>query len=302
MSSEKPRIGVAGLGIMGAGIAANFVAKGYPTAVWNRTAARAAPLVEQGAALAGSPLELARGSAFVVSSLSDPPAVLAFAHALLPGAHPALRWIETSTIGPDASLVAAELCRKAGVAYLEAPVTGSKVGARQGTLTVMTGGPAPLHELCAPIISQFATRVIHCGPVGAAAVVKLIGNSLISFMLEGLSETTVLAERAGISLEKVLEVVQASGFASPYWSFKGGAIQRRDFETHFSLDLLHKDQALALADAARRRVPMPGLAAIHQVTSAARALGFGGEDIAAQVKAVEAMAGGATTTAAERAR
>ena len=110
-------------------------------------------------------------------------------------------------------------------------------------------------------------------------------------MLEGIAEGATLGARAGIPIEKVLEVVQASGFSSPYWNFKGGAMARRDFETHFSLDLLHKDQTLALAEGQWYRVPMPGLAAIQQVTGMARALGFGREDIAAQIKAVETAAG-----------
>jgi 3-hydroxyisobutyrate dehydrogenase-like beta-hydroxyacid dehydrogenase len=120
---------------------------------------------------------------------------------------------------------------------------------------------------------------------------KLIGNTIISFMLEALAEGLTLGRASGLAPERILEVVQASGFASPYWAFKGGAMARRDFATHFSLDLLHKDQALALALGHEKRVPMPGLAALHEVVSAARALGHGGEDIAAVVTAIEAMAG-----------
>jgi 3-hydroxyisobutyrate dehydrogenase len=121
--------------------------------------------------------------------------------------------------------------------------------------------------------------------------VKLIGNTLISFMLEGFAESAVLAGRAGVPLETVLEVVQASALSSPYWTFKGGAMMRRDFETHFSLDLLFKDQALMLAEGATHGVSLPGLAAIHQVTGEARALGHGPKDIAAQLLAVENAAG-----------
>jgi 3-hydroxyisobutyrate dehydrogenase-like beta-hydroxyacid dehydrogenase len=182
-----------------------------------------------------------------------------------------------------------------GVAYLEAPVTGSKLGAKAGTLVVMTGGARELSDACEPVLAAFATKIIHCGPLGAAGVTKLCGNTIISFMLEALAEGAVVAQRAGVPLEKLLEVVQASGFASPYWTFKGGAMARRDFETHFSIDLMVKDQALMLAEAAARRVPMPGLAAIHQAMIAATALGLGGEDIAAQIKAVEAQAGGSAS-------
>lgn len=291
---QQPRIGFAGLGIMGSGMALNFVKKGYPLVVWNRDPARAAPLAAAGARVAASPRELAAGADFVVSCLATPQAVAAVAlgaDGLLAGAARGLRWIETSTIGSAAVLELGAAAAARGVELLEAPVTGSKVGAREGTLVVMTGGPRALHDACEPVLRAFATKVVYVGPLGAAAVMKLIGNTIISFMLEGLAEGAVLGERAGVPLEKILEVVQASGFASPYWAFKGGAMARRDFDTHFSLDLLHKDQALMLAEGGARGVPLPGLAAIHQVTSSARALGFGPEDIAAQLKAVEAAAG-----------
>lgn len=287
--TQLPRIGVCGLGLMGRGIAANYVKKGWPTVVWNRTAAAAQAIA--GAEVAPSPRALAAEVDYVVTSLSTPAAVEAVGAELLAGARAGLRWIETSTIGSEASLRLAAAAAARGVAYLEAPVTGSKNGARDGTLVVMTGGPAELHAECEPVIAAFAARIIHTGPVGAAAVVKLVGNTIITFMLEGLAEGAVLARRAGVPLDKLLEVVQASGFASPYWAFKGGAMARRDFETHFSLELLHKDQALALREGALRGVPLPGLAACHQVTASARALGHADKDIAAQLLAVEAAAG-----------
>jgi 3-hydroxyisobutyrate dehydrogenase-like beta-hydroxyacid dehydrogenase len=110
-------------------------------------------------------------------------------------------------------------------------------------------------------------------------------------MLEGLCEGLVMGRKGGLPIETILEVVMASGFASPYFTFKGGAISRRDFDTHFSIDLLVKDQTLMLEEAAQRRVPMPGLAAIREVCQAARAQGWGAEDIAAIVKALERGAG-----------
>jgi 3-hydroxyisobutyrate dehydrogenase len=294
MTAASLRIGFIGLGLMGEGMARNFLAKGFPLTVYNRTAARADALVAEGARRADSPRALAEASDVIVTCVADPAALEHVAlgeHGLLAGARAGVIWIDTSTIGAAASTRMAGRAIERGVRYLEAPVTGSKLGAKNGTLVVMTGGPRALHDECAPLIGVFASKIVHCGEVGAAAVVKLVGNTIISFMLEGLSEGAVLAERAGVSLGTILEVVQASGFASPYWGFKGGAMQRRDFETHFSLDLLHKDQRLMLAEAEALRVPMPGLAAIHAVTEVARAIGVGHEDIAAQVKAVEHLAG-----------
>jgi 3-hydroxyisobutyrate dehydrogenase-like beta-hydroxyacid dehydrogenase len=184
-----------------------------------------------------------------------------------------------------------ESLRAAGADILEAPVTGSKLGAERGTLLLMTGGRRETHDELMPVMMAMGTRAIYCGELGQASVVKLIGNTIISFMLEGLCEGLVVGGKAGLPLETILEVVMASGFASPYYTFKGQAIAARDWDTHFSIDLLVKDQTLMLHEAAARGVPMPGLAAIREVFQSARALGFGGEDIAAVVKALERQAG-----------
>jgi 3-hydroxyisobutyrate dehydrogenase-like beta-hydroxyacid dehydrogenase len=288
------RIGFAGLGLMGAGMARNFLKKGYTLTVWNRSRGRADELGAEGASVADTPRELAAASDVVFTCVADPAAIdtTAFGRdGLIAGARPGLRWVDCSTIGMAASMLAGREAAARGVAFLEAPVTGSKLGAASGQLTVMTGGARELHDELAPVIAAFAAKVIYCGPLGAASMTKLVGNTIISFMLEGLAEGAVVAARAGVKLETLLEVVQASGFASPYWTFKGGAMQRRDFETHFSIDLMHKDQALMLAEARARNVPMPGLAAIHEVMSTARACGWGAQDIAAQIKAVETLAG-----------
>ena len=174
---------------------------------------------------------------------------------------------------------------------LEAPVTGSRNAAEQGTLLFMTGGrPEVLDELM-PVLLAMGTKAIHCGEVGDASTVKLIGNSIISFMMEGLAEGAVVARKAGIPLEKLIEVVMASGYASPYFAFKGDAIRRRDFQQHFSIDLLVKDQTLMLGEAAAQGTALPGLAAIREVFQSARGQGLGQEDIAAVVKAVERAAG-----------
>ena len=137
-----------------------------------------------------------------------------------------------------------------------------------------------------PVMMAMGTKAIHCGEVGQASVVKLIGNSVISFMLEALCEGLAVAKRAEIAPQTVIDVIQASGYASPYYPFKAGAIAREDWDTHFSIDLMVKDQGLMLDEAAARKVPMPGLAAIREVYQAARARGWGQEDIAATYKVV----------------
>lgn len=279
---------------MGARMARHYLDKGFPLTVWNRTRERCAPLVAAGATEAATPRELAERSDVVVACVSDPPAVerLVFAEdGILGAARPGLTYLEASTISPSLSRRVDEALRAKGARMLEAPVTGSKMGAEKGTLILMTGGPRDLHDELMPVMMAIGSKAIYCGEMGQGSVVKLIGNGLISFMLEGLCEGLVLARKAGIPQETLLEVVMASGYQSPYFPFKGAAIAKRDWDTHFSIDLLVKDQTLALEEGSAHGVPMPGLAAIREVFQSARARGWGQEDIAAVVKVIESSAG-----------
>ncbi len=291
--AQRVRVGCAGLGLMGQGMAANLLKKGFLAGVWNRTPERCQGFASS-VRVARSPRELAEMSDVVVTCVSDPEAVerVVFAEdGVLAAARPGFRYVETSTIGPALTRRIADAFRARGAEALDAPMTGSKLGAAGGTLLFMTGGRAETHEELLPVLLAMGAKAVHCGESGQGALMKLINNTLISFMLEGLCEGLVVGRKGGLTLEKMLEVVMASGYASPYYAFKGGAIGRRDFETHFSIDLLVKDQGLMLAEAAAQRTPLPGLAAIREVHQAARALGHGAEDIAAVVKAVERMAG-----------
>lgn len=287
------RIGFVGLGIMGAGMVRNLVKNGYPVSVWNRSPARIAELGVEvlGAA---SPRALAEGADVVICCVSDPAAVerVVFAEdGVLAGARAGLRYVECSTVSPALVERVATALAARGAAMLEAPMTGSRAGADKGTLLFMTGGTPELHAELEPVLLAMGSKAIHCGATGRGALMKLVGNTLISFMLEGLCEALVVAKKGGLSVDGVLEVVGASGFASPYFDFKGRAIRDRDFSTNFSIDLLFKDQSLMLAEAAAQRTALPGLAAIREVLAAARGQELGKEDIAAIVKVIERNAG-----------
>jgi 3-hydroxyisobutyrate dehydrogenase-like beta-hydroxyacid dehydrogenase len=210
---------------------------------------------------------------------------------VLAAARPGFRYVEASTVSPELTRRIAEALRAKGADALEAPMTGSKMGAEKGTLLFMCGGRRQTFDELQPVLMAMGSKAILCGEIGDGSTVKLIGNTFISFLLEALCETAVLGRKAGVPLEKILEVVMASGFSSPYFPFKGGQITKRDFEQHFSVDLLVKDQTLMLAEAAKHKVSMPGLAAIREVCQAARGQGFGQEDIAAVVKVLERAAG-----------
>jgi len=291
---SKQRIGFAGLGLMGGRMARNVLDKGFPLTVWNRTPERSRPWAEAGAKVAASPRALAEATDIVVACVADPAAVerLLFAKdGIVAAARPGFRYVECSTISPDLARRTAEALRASRADALEAPMTGSKIGAEKGTLLFMTGGRRETHDELLPILMAMGSKAIYCGETGQAATMKLIGNTVISFMLEGLCEGLVVGRKAGLSLETMLEVIMASGFASPYYAFKGDAMTKRDFEQHFSIDLLVKDQTLMLAEATKRLAPMPALAAIREVHQSARAQGFGQEDIAAVIKVLERAAG-----------
>jgi 3-hydroxyisobutyrate dehydrogenase len=288
------RVGFAGLGLMGSRMAKNLLKKGFETSVWNRTAERCEPLAKAGAKVAKTPWGLAEHADVVVACVADPPAVerLVFAEdGVLGAARPGFRYLECSTVSPSLTRRVQAALRERGADALEAPVTGSKNGAENGTLLFMTGGDRGVHDELMPVMMAMGAKAIHCGEMGQGTTVKLIGNSVISFMLEALCEGIVLGRRAGVSIETILEVIQASGYSSPYYPFKANAIAKRDFEEHFAVDLLVKDQTLLLDEGLAHRVPLPGLAAIREVFQAARAQGYGREDIGAVVKALELAAG-----------
>lgn len=275
---------------MGSGMASNLASKGHTLTVWNRTRARASALEARGVRWAASPRALAEGAEVVCTCVADPRALEAVStgpEGFLAGLASGALMIDFSTVGPDATRALDAQCRQRGARFLEAPVTGSKNAAAAGTLLLMCGGSEETFAAAAPVLGAVGAKAIRVGEVGQGAHMKLVGNLIIAHMLEGLAEGCALAAGAGISIDKVLEVVQSSGYASPYWDFKGKALAARDFSTHFSVDLMHKDLTLALTAADALGVPVPGTAAIREVYQLARRRGLGRADIISTATVLE---------------
>jgi 3-hydroxyisobutyrate dehydrogenase-like beta-hydroxyacid dehydrogenase len=284
------RVAFIGLGLMGSRMAANLLAKEFDVVVWNRSPARAEPLRAKGATVAASPLEATQAADVVCTCVADPKAmddVFLGANGIAAGLTAGKTMIDFSTLAPDQTRALEKECLARGAAFLESPVTGSKLGAETGTLVLMCGGPQDTFDAMHPVLGAVGKKSILVGKVGDAAQVKLIGNLILGHMMQGLSEGAALASKAGIPLTKLLEVVQSSGYASGYWDFKGKALGVRDFSTHFSIDLMHKDLTLALQTGDAHGVPMPGTAAIREVYSLARAQGLGEKDIVATAAVVD---------------
>jgi 3-hydroxyisobutyrate dehydrogenase-like beta-hydroxyacid dehydrogenase len=292
--AASQRVGFAGLGIMGSRMARSLARKGFEVVVWNRTPEKARALEGKGIRAARTPAELASSVDVFCTCVADPAALEDVARGpqgLLTGARQGQLFIDFSTVSVTLAQQLETECARRGIDFVEAPVTGSKNGAEKGTLLIMAGATPEAFARAQPFFAGVGDKAIHCGPVGAGTQVKLAGNALIALMLQGLSEGMLLARKAGVDPRKILEVVQASGFRSPYFDFKGKAVLERDFDTHFSIDLMFKDLSLFMDSAAQHRVPTPTVAAVRETYQLARAAGKGGQDIAAVVTALEQLAG-----------
>lgn len=288
------RVGFLGMGLMGAPMARNLKKKGFEVVVWNRTPARAEAMRAEGFAVAATPAELARQVDAWCTCVADPAALEAVAlgaDGLLAGAKAGQLFIDFSTVSVPLVQELAAAFGARGVDVLDAPVTGSKTGAEKGTLVIMAGASEGALARATPVFQAVGEKVVHCGPVGAGTQVKLAGNALIAAMLQAFSEGLLLTHKAGVDPRKLIEVVQASGFRSPYYDFKGKALLERDFTTHFSIDLMHKDLSLFLDNAAQHRVPTPTAASLRETYNLARAAGKGSMDIAAVITAFEHLVG-----------
>jgi len=187
----KPTVGFIGLGLMGNPMAHNLLKAGFPLIVWNRTAARADTLVQGGAKLAATPRELAAQVDFLITIVSDPPAVekvLWGADGALAGIRSGSMLIDSSTISPDLARRTAAACREKGVGYLDSPVTGGTWGAEKGELVFMIGGQAETLEKARPVFEAMGKKFFHLGANGAGQIVKLAMNLILALEVEALAE------------------------------------------------------------------------------------------------------------------
>ncbi len=282
------------MGLMGSRMARNLAQKGFGVTVWNRTRERAQPLTAFGATVADTPAQLAANSDVLCTCVTDPAALREVAFGkdgLLSAARPGSLFIDFSTVSVELAREVEARCRAQGLDFVDAPVTGSRNGAETGTLVLMVGASEAAFARCQPVFNAVGSKAILCGPVGAGTQVKLAGNALIALMLEGLSEGMLLTQRAGVDPRRFLEVVQASGFRSPYYDFKGKALLERDFQTHFAIDHMFKDLNLFLENAGKHRIPTPAVNAVRESYQLARAQGKGGQDITAVITALEDLSG-----------
>jgi 2-hydroxy-3-oxopropionate reductase len=284
------RIGVVGLGVMGAPMAGHLVDAGLDVAVWARRAEASAPLVERGAKVAGSLRELAERSTAILTVLPTFADVAGVVDQVLPYFGHGALLLDASTVDPEPWRALAGQLAAAGIDAVDAPVTGGDVGARNGTLTVMCGGEPDAVERARPLLQPFAAEIVHVGGSGAGQVVKAANQVQAAASLLGMAEALVLATKAGVDPAHVVHVLSRG--AARCWAIenRGPRVIRRDFEPGFRVALHRKDLAIALALAQELDVALPIAAQAHEAYSALIANDEAAADVSAIVKLYERAA------------
>jgi 3-hydroxyisobutyrate dehydrogenase-like beta-hydroxyacid dehydrogenase len=275
-------IGFVGLGAMGSRIAGRVLGSGRSLVGWNRTKARATPLLELGLVWRETPREVAEAAEVVFSMVTDDVALAAVAEGpegLLAGLAAGKVWVDMSTVSPGASRKLAEQVRLLGAEMLDAPVSGSVREAEGGTLTIMVGGDDQAFAMVEPLLRELGS-VRHIGSNGQGLLLKLAVNISLAAQMLAFSEGVLLAQRGGIAPELAVEVMAASAIGSPFLRGRAPLLLDLPHEAWFDVELAHKDIRIALATGESEQVPLPAAALADQWFATAKARGYGRRDVA----------------------
>ncbi|PYX82539.1 MAG: hypothetical protein DMG70_14585 [Acidobacteria bacterium] len=284
------RVAFLGLGIMGRSMAVNLVKAGHEVSAWNRTPGKQV----EGARSAATPAEAAREAEVVWMCVSDTKAVeqvLFGPDGVEPSLNQGMVIVDSSTISPSATRQFAERVRTRGVDYVDAPVTGSKIGAENATLIFIVGGDEAVIERLRPLFDAMGKQVFRMGETSKGQAAKLVMNLQIALIYEGFAEALTLATKLGVEAGTLLPLIQASMIRSGVVDYKAPFVLKRDFSPNFPLRLMHKDIHLALDAAREARVKLPGLETVEEVYDLASEEGYQDLDYAATLTLLEKWAG-----------
>jgi 3-hydroxyisobutyrate dehydrogenase len=286
-TTSKLRVALCGLGLMGGGMARRLLGAGFPLSVYNRSADKAAALAKDGARVAASPAEAAAESDVIISMVADDAAsrgVWLGEKGALSRARRGAVLIESSTltVGWVAELAAAASSR--GCDLLDAPVTGSKVHAASGELNFLVGGAAATLETVRPILAVMSRSIVHLGPSGSGALVKLINNFMCGVQLASLAEAVALVERSGLDPASTMEFLTNGAAGSPLVKTLSARMMARDYTPNFKLGLMAKDLSYAIAEGGKQSLPMETVVSAFELFKRAVANGNGDQDFSALIE------------------
>ncbi len=272
------RIGFIGTGIMGLPMGRNLLKAGYALTVHNRTRQKAQPLLDEGAKWADSPADVAAASDILITCVPDTPdvrEVLLGPKGIIHAAHSGLVCVDTSTISPTATKEMAETLKKKAVTLLDAPLSGGEIGAIEGKLSIMMGGPKEAFDKVKPIMEVMGKTVTWCGPVGSGQITKLANQIMVIHTVMSMAEGLAFAEKAGLDLDTTWNVTRAGAAGSHSLSVLGRKAIDGDFKPAFMVDLQLKDLRLVTEYADKIGQPLPGTALVCELLKVLQARGRG---------------------------
>ena len=284
-------VAILGLGTMGGGMAANLLKAGFSLTVYNRTAAKAQDLVSRGARLALTPAEAAKGASIVIGMLADDTAsreVWTGKDGALEGVGRGTILIESSTVSPSWIGELAGLAEQHGTVLLDAPVTGSRMQAGAGQLTFLVGGGDRALEAALPVLKAMSKEIVHLGPVGSGAKMKLINNFLCGVQVASLAEGLAWIERSGLDRDKALSILRMGAPGSPLLGAISERMVSQNYEVNFLLKLMTKDLKYAQEEAEQYNVDLTTARVARSLFEVAVAKGLGDKDMASVIEPLRA--------------
>ncbi|MBL8866880.1 MAG: NAD(P)-dependent oxidoreductase [Gemmataceae bacterium] len=290
----KTRIGWIGTGVMGRWMCEHAMKKGFAATVFNRSREKAQPLLDLGATFAETPKAVAANSDVVFAIVGFPAdvrEVFLGTDGALAGARPGAVLVDMTTSEPSLAVEIHAAAKSKGVAALDAPVSGGDVGAKNAALSIMIGGDKPVVDAVAPIFEAMGKTIVHQGGPGAGQHTKMVNQILISSNMIAVCEGLLYGYKAGLDLETVFKSVSVGAAGSKALEVLGPRMMARNFEPGFYVEHFIKDMGIALKEAERMNLSLPGLALAKQLYESVRAIGFGRKGTHALLMALERMSG-----------
>lgn len=287
------RVGYIGLGLMGKSISRNILNGGFPLVVHNRSQAAVKELVAEGAQKADSPAQVAAQVDIVFTNLPDTPDVEQVAlgeKGIIEGTHPGLIFVDNSTIKPAAARRISAVLTGKGVKCLDAPVSGGDVGARQGTLAIMVGGPVEALDQVRPVFAAMGKTITHVGDSGAGQIAKAANQIMVAAQMVAMGELMIFAKKSGADPQKVVEAIK--GGAAQCWTLdiKPPRLFSGNRSPGFKAYMQAKDMNIIMETAREYGIPLPAAAVNTQLFNAMLEMGMGSLDNSAVIGVIEALA------------
>jgi len=301
IAPDHSRIGWIGTGVMGVSMCGHLLQAGYPVTLYSRTRAKAQPLVDRGAIWADHPRAVAERSTAIVTMVGFPGDVREVyfgPEGILAGAMPGSLLIDMTTTEPALSREIAAAASAKGLHAIDAPVSGGDIGAKNATLSIMVGGTREAFGCVRPLLEHLGKKIIHQGGPGAGQHAKLCNQIVIAGTMIGVCESLLYGFKAGLDLAQMLESIR--GGAAACWTLDNLAskILQRNFDPGFFVEHFVKDMGIALDEANRMNLTLPGLALVRGLYQRVQALGHGRSGTHALMLALEELSGTVLTTTA----